>query len=159
MNETLGAVALVAAIVSTGLLAGVFQLYTFAIMPGLRKVDDRTFVTAFAAIDRAIVNPWFLLAIFFGAPVLAALALISGWGGAGAPWVAGSLIATVACVVITMAVQLPLNSALKAAASDARADAAGIRRAFREARWAAWNLVRAVLSTAAAISLGVGLAL
>lgn len=158
MNDPLGAAALVAAIVSTGLLAGVFQLYSFAIMPGLRRTDDGTFVVAFAAVDRAIVNPWFLLVIFFGAPVLTAIALVTGWGSASTAWAAGALAATVVCVVITVAVHLPSNNTLKAAAGAGTVDATGIRGAFREARWAAWNVVRAVLSTAATISLGVGLA-
>ncbi|NNC12629.1 DUF1772 domain-containing protein [Planctomonas sp. JC2975] len=143
---------------TTGLLAGVFQLYTFAIMPGLRRVDDGTFVTAFASLDRAIVNPWFLLVIFFGSPVLTALAAIAGWGGPGFAWMVGALAATVACIVITVVVQLPANNALKVEAGDPRQDAGAIRGRFRETRWAAWNLVRSVLSTGAAVGLAVGLA-
>ncbi|HVX06787.1 DUF1772 domain-containing protein [Humibacter sp.] len=158
MQDIISTAALVAATVSTGLLAGVFQLYAFAVMPGLRRVDDRTFVTAFAALDRAIVNPWFLLAIFFGAPVLCAVATVGSWSDAPAVWAIVALVGTAACVVITMAVHLPVNNALKAASTDAALDAASIRRRFGEARWAAWNLVRAVLSTVSAISLGVGLA-
>jgi uncharacterized membrane protein len=41
-------------------MAGVFWLYDHTIMPGLGKTDDRTFVGAFQAFDRAIINPWFL---------------------------------------------------------------------------------------------------
>ncbi|MHA7984713.1 anthrone oxygenase family protein [Rathayibacter sp. CAU 1779] len=155
--DALTTTALIAATVTTGLLAGVFQLYTFAIMPGLRRVDDNTFVTAFAALDRAIVNPWFLLVIFFGAPVLTALAAIAGWGGPGFGWMVAAFAATVVCIVITMAVHLPANNALKAEAGDPLQDAGAIRRRFREARWAAWNLVRSVLSTGAAVGLAVGL--
>lgn len=158
MHDILTTTAFVAATVSTGLLAGVFQLYAFAVMPGLRRVDDRTFVTAFAAIDRAIVNPWFLLVIFFGAPVFSALALVAAWGASGGAWALGALAGTAVSVIITVAVHLPMNNALKAAAANASADAASIRRRFGEARWAAWNLVRAVLSTASAVGLGIGLA-
>jgi uncharacterized membrane protein len=158
MQDIMSTVALVAATVSTGLLAGVFQLYAFAVMPGLRRVDDRTFVTAFAALDRAIVNPWFLLAIFFGAPVLCAVSTVASWSDARGVWATAALVGTVTCVVITTAVHLPVNNALKAAATDVAADAASIRRRFGEARWAAWNLVRAVLSTVSAISLGIGMA-
>ncbi|GAB3615343.1 anthrone oxygenase family protein [Humibacter ginsengisoli] len=158
MQDILTTTAFVAATVSTGLLAGVFQLYAFVVMPGLRRVDDRTFVTAFAALDRAIVNPWFLLVIFFGAPVLCALAAVAAWGEAGGAWATGALAGTVASVVITVAVHLPVNNALKAAAAAPGADAASVRRRFGEVRWAAWNLVRAVLSTASAVGLGIGLA-
>jgi uncharacterized membrane protein len=157
MHDIFSSTAFIAATVATGLLAGVFQLYAFAVMPGLRRVDDRTFVAAFGALDRAIVNPWFLLVIFFGAPVLSALALAGAWGESSGAWATGALAGTVTSVIITVAVHLPANNALKAA-DDSVMDAGAIRRRFREARWAAWNLVRAVLSTASAIGLGIGLA-
>lgn len=54
--ELLRGVALVAATITTGLMAGVFGLYTHTIMPGLRRTDDRTFVAAFQSIDKAIIN-------------------------------------------------------------------------------------------------------
>lgn len=158
MQDILITTAFVAATVSTGLLAGVFQLYAFAVMPGLRRVDDRTFVTAFAALDRAIVNPWFLLVIFFGSPVLSALAALAAWGDAGGAWAVAAFAGALASVVITVAVHLPANNVLKAAAAAPLVDAPSVRRRFGEARWAAWNLVRAVLSTASAVGLGIGLA-
>jgi uncharacterized membrane protein len=49
-----------------------FALYADTIMPGLRKTDDRTFVAAFQHIDRAIINPWFMITAFGGALVLTA---------------------------------------------------------------------------------------
>ena len=69
--KILQGVALIAATMTTGLMAGVFGLYAHAIMPGLNKTDDRTFVGAFQAIDRAIINPLFML-WFFGALVFPA---------------------------------------------------------------------------------------
>ena len=69
MTSLTGAV-LIAATLATGWVAGVLGHYAHTLMPALRRVDDRTFVTAFQAIDRAILNPWFMVA-FFGAPVLA----------------------------------------------------------------------------------------
>jgi uncharacterized membrane protein len=45
---------------AAGLMAGVFWLCAHTIMPGLGKTDDRTFVGAFQAFDRAIIDPWFL---------------------------------------------------------------------------------------------------
>jgi len=45
------------------------------IMPGLHRTDDRTFVAAFQAIDRAIINPAFIVT-FFGALALTALAAL-----------------------------------------------------------------------------------
>ena len=42
---------LIVATVTMGLMAGVFGLYANAIMPGLRKTDDRTFVSS-VSVDR-----------------------------------------------------------------------------------------------------------
>ena len=61
MSEVLREVVLIAATMTMGLMAGGFGIYGNAIMPGLRRTDDRTFVTAFQALDRAILNPLFLL--------------------------------------------------------------------------------------------------
>ena len=130
------AVALLAATLTAGLMAGVYGIFALAIMPGLRATDDRTFVAAFQEIDRAIVNPLFML-WFFG-PLLFAGAAALG-GGDALPWIVAALVLSLAVVVITFAVHLPLNDAIKA----------GTRESFHEARWVAWNLVRAVLSTAA----------
>ncbi len=142
---------LIAAALLTGWEAGVFGLYAHTLMPGLRRVDDRTFVAAFQAIDRAILNPWFLVA-FFGAPVLSATAAVLVWGDGGAlrVWLTAAFVLLVAGVVMTVAVNVPLNDAIKAAGDPDRiADLAAVRRAFDESRWATWNLVRTVTTTAA----------
>jgi uncharacterized membrane protein len=150
MLKVLQGVALIAATMSMGLMAGVFGLYAHAIMPGLRKTDDRTFVGAFQAIDRAIINPLFMSS-FLGALVLAgAAAALLGGERSVLPWIAVALVLYLAVVVITIAVHVPLNDALKAAGDpDQIADLAAVRERFDEARWVAWNIVRAVLSTAA----------
>jgi uncharacterized membrane protein len=150
MLKILQGAALVASTMSMGLMAGVFGLYAHAIMPGLRAADDRTFVGAFQAIDRAIINPlfmvWFLGALVFAG---ASAALLAG-ERAVLPWIVAALVFYVAVFVITIAVNVPLNDALKAAGDPDRiADLAAVRERFDEARWVAWNIVRAVLSTAA----------
>ena len=57
MSDVLSEAVLIAATLTMGLMAGVFGIYSNAIMPGLRRTDDRTFVAAFQSIDRAIINP------------------------------------------------------------------------------------------------------
>ena len=145
-------VVLVSATVLTGLVAGVFGLYAHTIMPGLHRTDDRTFVGAFQAIDRAIINPWFM-SCFFGALVLTGLAaaLHLGPGSRGAlPWILAAFVLYLATVVITLVVNVPLNDAIKAAGEPDRiADLAEVRRNFNEAGWRAWNLVRVALNTTA----------
>jgi uncharacterized membrane protein len=60
--NALRTVSLLGATLTMGLVAGVFVLYAHTIMPGLKRTDDRTFVTAFQSLDRAIINPWFMAA-------------------------------------------------------------------------------------------------
>jgi uncharacterized membrane protein len=144
---------LMAATLAMGLMAGVFGLYAHTIMRGLGKTDDRTFVAAFQATDRAIINPLFMLT-FLGAPVLTAVAALlylrGDHRGGVAPWVIAALILYLVVFVITVAVHLPLNDDLKAAGDpDSIADLAAVRAAFHEDRWVAWNVVRAVATTVA----------
>ena len=151
-TQLLPGTVLAAASLTTGLMAGVFGLYTHTIMPGLRHTDDRTFVGAFQSIDRAIMNPWFMMA-FFGALVLTGLAAalhLSGDRRNLLPWIGAAFVLYLIAVVITMAVNVPLNDALRAAGDPARiGDLAAVRQHFHEARWSAWNLARTLTSTAA----------
>ena len=58
---TLRTIALMGATLTMGLITGAFALYAHTVMPGLKTTDNRTFVGAFQALDRAIINPWFML--------------------------------------------------------------------------------------------------
>jgi uncharacterized membrane protein len=148
--DAVRAVTLVGATITMGLGAGVFALYAHTIMPGLQNTDDRTFVGAFQAIDRAIINPWFMASAFVGPALLAIAATIANLGRPALPWVAAALALYLITVVITFAINVPLNDALKAAGDPDRiGDLARVRDQFHEARWAAWNIVRTVTTTTA----------
>jgi uncharacterized membrane protein len=150
--ETVQTISLLAGTVLTGLSSGIIGLFAHTIMPGLKKTDDRTFVAAFQAIDRAIINPLFMLT-FFGALVCSGVAAVLHLGGDDRsllPWILTATGLYLAVVVITMAVNVPLNDAIKAAGDPDRiTNLAAVRANFHEARWVAWNLVRTVSSTAA----------
>jgi uncharacterized membrane protein len=142
---------LLAATITMGLMAGVFGLYAHTIMRGLGSTDDRTFVSAFQAIDRAIINPLFMLA-FFGALVLtgvATLLQVVDDTGSVLWWLVVAFTLYLAVVVITVAVHVPLNDRIKAAGDPDRIDLAAVRADFQESRWIAWNTVRAVAVTVA----------
>ena len=132
MLNLLQGATLVAATMTIGLMAGVFGLYAHAIMPGLGKTDDRTFVGAL---------------IFTG---LAAVLQVGEDGQSVLPWIAAAFALYLAAFVITIRVHVPLNDEIKAAGNpDHIADLATVRGRFDEARWARWNVVRAVASTVA----------
>lgn len=149
MLEVLRAVALVAATMTMGGMAGVFGLYAHTIMPGLGRTDDRTFVAAFQAMDRAIINVWFMVGGFVGALVftgLAAVLHLRGDGRSVLPWIVAALVLYLAAFVITVGANVPLNNTIKAAGDpDQIADLAAVRERFDEAKWARWNLARVVV--------------
>ena len=144
--------ALAAATVLMGLSAGLFATFSYAVMPGLRRTDDSTFVHAMRAINVAILNPVFGL-VFVGAGLAATAALASGWGSGARPWlVAGLLLYVAGAFIVTAAVNVPLNDALEAGTDHA----AQLRAAFED-RWVLFNHVRSVLTTAAFACLVIGL--
>jgi len=142
-------VVLVAATMTTGVVTGVFFLYATTIMPALHKLDDKTFVASFQAMDRAIINPLFMGSLF-GALILMAVAAFQHRGQAlrGAlPWLVVATVLYFIGIVVTMAVNVPLNDAMKAAGDpDHIANIAKVRDDFHEGRWVAWNIVRTLLS-------------
>ena len=152
MSDVLREVVLIAATLTMGLMAGVFGIYGNAIMPGLRRTDDRTFVAAFQSIDRAIINPVFIVT-FFGALALTALAALlhlTGDQRPMLPWIAGALVLYLFVFVITLAVNVPRNNEIEAAGDvDRITDPHGVRERFDEARWVRWNHVRTFASTVA----------
>lgn len=154
MNAVRTAV-LVSAAITSGLTAGLLFGWACSVMPGLARTDDRTFVGAFQAMDRAIMNPWFGV-VFLGSLVLPAVAAMLHLGPdhrSALGWTLAALALSVSSLVITARIHLPLNAAIQAAGDpDQVTDLTAVRARF-EARWVRWNLVRTATATAAFTSL------
>jgi uncharacterized membrane protein len=147
---------LLLATMTTGLVAGVYLFYAHTVMPGLGRSGDRTFVAGFQALDRAIINPWFLVTSFLGAPVLtvvAALFYLQEPARGVLSWVLVALVLDLTTVGITVGVNVPANDRLKAAGNAEQIDVTAVRSEFDERRWARWNLVRVVLSVTSFVAL------
>jgi uncharacterized membrane protein len=149
--RTLQTTALIASAVGAGLMAGLFCAFAYAVMPGLSRADDRTFVRTMQQINRAIINGWFLLPFLLPLPllVLATVLAAKGHSGGALPWIAAALVLYGAAFLVTGGQNVPLNNALDTVPSDASADQLREARAAFENRWVNWNTVRAVLHTAA----------
>ncbi|MFJ9415769.1 DUF1772 domain-containing protein [Streptomyces sp. NPDC101227] len=151
MYDSIRTAALIAATLTTGLSAGLFYAFACAVMPGLRRSDDHTFVTAMRRINVAILNGWFGLG-FFGALVFTTVAAglhLRADGHAVLPWLIAALALYLVLIVTTFAVNVPLNDQLEAAGTaDGQPGPAAVRERF-EARWVRWNVLRAVSGTAA----------
>jgi uncharacterized membrane protein len=143
MNISWSGATLLAGTVTTGLMAGLFAAFSYAVMPGLGRTDDATFVQSVQRINVAILNGWFGLC-FAGALVFTAIAVLLHRGRPGLSWIVAGLVLYAAVLVVTFAVNVPLNNRLDAATTDP----AAARDAF-ERTWVLWNNARSVLSTAA----------
>jgi uncharacterized membrane protein len=148
--DALRTAALLAATLTTAMMAGFFHAYSFSVMPGLRGADAAVLVEVMQRINRAILNGWFFL-LFVGAAVFGALAValvaFDGTAGVLVPAAVG-LVLYLAQLVVTARINIPLNNGLDAAGS---ADPAGTRETF-EQPWVRWNHVRTALCTAAAVA-------
>jgi uncharacterized membrane protein len=133
-----------------GLCAGLFYGYACSVMPGLARTDDRTFIATMQSINQAIQNPVFF-ASFIGAPALTGWALIVERRNGSAQTLrclTAALVLAAVSLLVTGALNIPLNNELKAAGRVGRiTDLAGVRAHF-EGRWVAWNVVRTVATTA-----------
>ncbi|MFB6807041.1 DUF1772 domain-containing protein [Streptomyces sp. NPDC056387] len=144
-------VSLIAATVTTGLMAGLFFAFDVSVMPALRRSDDRTLIRVMQRVNVAIVNGWFLTG-FLGALLFTGLALalhLASGGGAVAVPLVVALVAYVLQLGVTGGVNIPLNNALEQAGPvEDIADPAAVRRAF-ESRWVPANRLRTLLCTVA----------
>lgn len=136
--------------IAVGLTSGLYWGFSVAVMPGLRDVDDRAFVSGMQAINRRIQNPWFI-PVFMGSllPIATAIALLAGDHDDARRWGVAAAVAAAVPFAITVGGNIPLNDTLDAAGSD---DPAAARRAF-ERPWTRRNAWRAVTSTAALAAL------
>lgn len=148
-------IVLVLAILATGLAAGFFYAYDVSVTRGLAIVDDRTYVETMQAINATVRNGPFGLS-FFGAPLLACVALLLRLGRPRSPstWLvaAGFVLYAVGVFAVTFAFNVPLNDEL---AGYTNLDAVGLAavRAAYEPDWNAWNHVRTGASLASLAAL------
>jgi uncharacterized membrane protein len=149
--DTVRTLSLVAALLTTGLMAGVYLAFAIAVLPGLARQDDRTFVAAMRGMNQAILNGWF--AVVFAGPLLlggvAVATRLPSYDGLG--WSALALAAYGVTLGATAVVNVPLNSLLEATDSHSEA------RTQFEGRWVAWNVARTVACTAAFVAFTVAL--
>ena len=103
-----------AALTAMALMAGLFYSFAVAVMTGLAKVDDRTFVLTMQRMNRAIQNPAFALS-FAGTLVLTALAVVlqrRHGPGLAVRWIVAALVLYALVLAVTFGINIPLNDEL-----------------------------------------------
>jgi uncharacterized membrane protein len=145
-------------VLGTGLIAGVFFVFSVAIMRALERITPFSGMWAMQSINIYIVNPIFL-GVFLGTGIICAGLAISGvvrWHLPGAAWlIAGSMIYVVGSVGITVIFNVPMNNALMAA-DPATPEGLQLWAKYLT-DWTFWNHIRTVASLAASASLIVAL--
>jgi uncharacterized membrane protein len=134
-----------------GLVAGVFFAFSTFVMPALASLPPAQGIAAMQRINVAVLNRWFLGALFGTAAACAALAISSvmardepgAWLRLG-----GSALYLLGAIVVTIAFNVPRNDLL-ATVQPESAEGARLWPGY-VAAWTAWNHVRAAAALSAA---------
>ena len=151
-----------ASIVATGLMSGLWYGWTVSVIPGTRHIPDTNYIDTMQHINRAIINPAFIIP-FMGIPLVIGAAAIMQFRAGDSRrgwllvWAAGTYL--VGVLGVTIAGNVPLNDALDGFdLTRSNHQAIGTRRTTYEAPWNRWHYVRTVanvgsfvLASAAAI--------
>ncbi|WGF90514.1 anthrone oxygenase family protein [Marinivivus vitaminiproducens] len=142
------------AILASGLMGGLFFAFSVSVMTALGRLPAPEGIAAMQAINRAILNPIFLV-VYFGTALLdlvLALAAVWLWDGMGTMLLAaGGAVYVIGVFVVTMLVNVPMNTALDGIDPKASASTAHWRDYLR--RWTRWNHVRAAAAMMATLLL------
>ena len=144
---------LIASLIATGLMAGLFYGWVVSVIPGTTRIDDADYVNVMQHINREILAPRFLVA-FMGIPLLLVATAVAHFRSGDQR--RGTLVAIAAAVYligvfgVTAARNVPLNDSLDDfSLSTASPQEIAERRSSYERPWNRWNAVRAAANAAA----------
>ena len=139
------------AALGSGLIAGVFFIFSVAIMRSLERVPGG--MAAMQSINVVIINPMFL-GVFMGTALVCVVLAIGSavrWQQPGAAWMlAGALLYLIGALGITIIFNVPMNNAL-VAADPASAPGQEIWKNYLT-NWTLWNHIRTIATLAASAS-------
>jgi len=142
-SSHLGHLALLSAVATTGLSAGFMFLWNEVNIPGLKVVDDVTYIQTMNGVNSVIRNAPFGIA-FFGAMVTMVVTMLFArrlrLGTRG--FVGLALCLYLFALVVTFTVHVPMNRDLLELTDLTGLDTAEIRATY-EGRWNSWHLPRA----------------
>lgn len=155
MMTTTSNIILIVAATTTALIAGLFFAWSVSVMPGLARVPDATFIASMQSMNRAILNPVFLICFLGTAILLPVAAYMQFTPSVSARFwflLAASVVYIIGVIGITMAGNVPLNEALDSfhAHSASAQEIAELRLKF-EGPWNSLNTIRTLASLAAIV--------
>jgi len=150
--ETARLTLMVIAAVASGLVAGIFLIFSITVMAALRRLPPAFGMAAMQHVNAIIQNVLFL-GLFLGTAlvsVILAVTAIMRWGEDGMAYLlVGSLLYLIGAFGVTVVCNVPRNNAL--AAVDANDPVAVDVWATYVAEWTMWNHVRAIANIGATI--------
>ncbi len=142
------------AVLVCAMMAGLYFVFSSAIMPALSKLEPSQGILTMQAINRTILNPLFLL-LFVGTAALCVLLLVFSLGKLPAPnailLIVGAVVYLAGSLIVTAVVNVPLNDGLAVLAPNAAGSADRWSNYLKN--WTAWNHVRTIASVMATLLL------
>lgn len=138
-----------AAAIGSGLMAGLFFIFSVCIMQALGRLPAEQGIAAMNAINVVIQNPLFL-SVFMGTALLAlALVVVAFFSGGNGSLLlaAGGIVYVAGVLIVTIVFNVPMNDALVATTPGQAATEFWQQRYLTD--WVWWNHVRTVSSIAA----------
>ncbi|WP_281991367.1 DUF1772 domain-containing protein [Aquimarina aggregata] len=149
MELSLKSTVLFLSLLGTGLTAGLCFTWSNAITSGIGRLDNLTFLESFQAMNRAIINPNFLI-VFFGPVILLFLNVyLSRNENPAVFWVffSAAILFFVGIGLVTVFKNVPLNETLDKTilAAMTELELSDLRKSF-ERPWNRWHWVRTLTS-------------
>lgn len=148
MEITLKTVALYAAILLTGLSAGLFFAWQVSVIPGTKRVQDSVYIETMQKINRAIINPPFMV-IFLGSLIVQITSIALHWNTSVTLWLilGATVLYGTGTVIVTGSGNVPLNDKLDALSlKDLTEIQMASERQQYEAKWNRLHTVRTVFA-------------
>ena len=151
MNDTVASLMIPTVALGSATVGGIFFAFSTFVMKAFARLDPEQGIAAMQEINVTVLNPWFFT-VFFGTGLgglyLVAFA-VSNWSGpVEANLAVGGMVYIVGTILVTMAFNVPLNTALAEADATSPEGLSLWRHYLR--RWTFWNHVRTGAAMAAA---------
>lgn len=137
-------------LLSSGLAAGLLFGWLVSVLPGLSRISDETYVMTMQSINRAIINPAFIITFLIPPAVLGATAIVffrNGETRRATLLAIGAATYLLGVLGITFGGNVPLNNTLDAFdLASASATSLAEQRQNYESPWNRWHTVRTLAS-------------
>lgn len=135
------------------LMAGLFFSWTVSVIPGLAKLEDKSYLEAMQSLNRAILNPAFFV-VFLGSivalPLVTFFEYKSGTNKRFYLLMIASLIYLIGSVGVTFLGNVPINNQLEVLdISTMKSEQLKSFRSGFESKWNTLNLIRTISSATA----------